>query len=458
MQHPGKSNGSLISWGILVLVFTASLLFQVPVLFPSARPHLESLNPGGFYASLLLYSSPFLCLVFFAVSKAKHVKCRPIDLVYGGTVLLNAVSFFSTNGSSQPSDPVVLSTGAFFIYLFIRSLPGTWLKDNILLLLAIPVVPAVGEACHAFLQGLHGQSPVTASFYNYNFLGMFLAMSVPLAFSQTLTGSRGKVFRFASVTLTLSLALAVIMTTSRTAGCGLIIALAIALAFRYAPFFRAAWLRMSIFLKTGIMAGAATLSCCLIYLVYSIRPLSVWGRLLLIKIGLFIFAQNPFFGIGFERIQVELAKYQGEYFRLFDGSELERFLAGTPGAVTSVYLKTAVELGILGLILYIPFWFLVLRTGLKLVSDSRPGNEYSGQVTRAKNPLLKLGKTLFKGEKNGMLGFGAGSVLILFLIISIPYSPVRVPPVFIYFNYILGIAVSLLENSPGITGIEDRKG
>jgi len=433
------------SWGILFLVFSASFLAQAPVLFPSTRPHLGFLNTSDFYSSLILYSSPFLCLISMAVTRTKHIRCGVIDLVYGGTVVMNAVSFFYFKKSGQIYDPVVLSTGAFFIYLFMRTLPRKWLKDNILILLLVPVIPAVAEACHAYLQWLHGQSPVIASYYNYNFLGMVLAMSVPLVFSQALTASRGNLYRAASLLLTVFLLLAVVMTTSRTAGCGLMIALSVAYAWRYADSFRAAWGRMGFFLQIVSAAGMTSVAFYLIYLVYSLRPLSVWGRILLAKIGLFMFGQHPIAGIGFAQIPVELARYQGSFFQSFNGTELERLLAGTPRAVTSVYLKTLVELGLLGLILYIPFWFLVLRTGLLLAGNHETENRETDQTGKNGNLFLRLSRRILKGEKNDMIGFGVGAVLILFMTISITYSPVRIAPVYLVFNYILGIGIVLLE-------------
>ncbi len=457
MQLPRDTRSLPVQAGILLVVFSASLINQLPVLIPAARPYLGPVGTSDVFSSIILFSAPFVFLGYSLATRGRHLKNGWFELLYGSIVIMNLASYFSKNGGFQPDHPILSSLGAFYVFMLVRNLPSRWLHENTLLLILIPVIPTIAEASHGLLQAVNGHLPVTASFLNYNFLAMFLAMSIPLTASQVLAGRRGPTYRVTAILLTLFLLFILLLTTSRTAVCGVLLAMGSALTVYFLPLLGEIWRRWR--LPARIAAASAFLAACITgaYFIYAFRPLSIWGRALLVKIGTYIFSQNILTGIGFGEISNTLAKYQEEYFGLGRGNGLDQLLAGNPGAVTSIYLESAVESGILGLLLYIPFWFLILRMAFSLVSapesrESRPAEHGCPYAS-----LKTLGLRLLKGESNGMIRFGAGSALLLYMIMSFPYSPSRVIEVSIYFNYILGIAVFLFE-SPNPNGPESSQG
>jgi len=455
-EKPDWKNSRIILQAVVVIcLFSIALLTKIRILLPAASGLIYPIGYKDVFTSAFLYSAPFLFLLYCLVSRGEDIKFRFFDTLFGLIILMHMVSFFWVNRGFQPANPILTDLSIYFLYLLIRNIHSRWLKNHTLFLLLLPVIPLLAEACHGMLQMINGRFPVTGSFHNYNFLGMLLAMGLPVCASQVLSRNKGVPHRIISLLAASFLFYLILQTTSRTAACGVILALAAACAIYYWPLLKDAWKQSEIHIRIpaalAVLASATAVS----YYIYSLRPLSVLGRGLLTRIGFFIFTENPLTGIGFGEIPPRLAKYQGEYFGLGNGSPVDRMLAGNPGAVTSEYLERAVESGIAGLLLYIPFWILILWMAFMLIrgQDHKSNRPLNGNGSLS--VLRELASRIIPGEKNDMTRFSAGATLILFMVMSLSYSPYRIMPIYIYFSYILGIAVSLYEcrdNSSGGTG------
>ena len=432
--------------GILFVVFSAALLAKIPVLKPSFRELLSPIGSQEVFSSLILYSAPFLFLLYCLITRGEHLRFSHFDLLYGLITLMHLISFFWINRGFQPINPVLTNICIFFLYLLVRNIHSHGMKDSTLFLLAIPIIPSVAEACHGLLQAVNGHIPVKGHFPNYNFLGMLLALSIPLAVSQIFPRDKGPVYRITALSLALFLFIIIIQTTSRTATCGVVLTLGAAFTIFYWANLKPIWSSWGPSIK--IIAGSAALFSAGsgFYYIYNLRPLSVWGRIHLAKLGVSVFSDNFLTGIGFGEISSSLARHQSEYFAVGRGSELDRLLAGNPGAVTSEYLEAAVETGIFGLLLYIPFWFLILRMAFGLIRFLKSDSTCLSGPGESIPSLRKLGLRIWRGEQSDMVRFGVGAVLLLFMIMSIPYSPSRIMQINIFYTYILGIAVSLYQS------------
>lgn len=434
----------LIQGAVLFLVFSASLLAKIPILKPSFREILSPVGSQELYSSMILYSAPFLFLLYCLASKGENLRISRFDLLYGSITMLHLVSHFWVNRGFQPVNPILINICIFFLYLLSRNIQAFQMKNSALFMLAIPIIPIAAEACQGLLQANNGHLPVKGPFFNYNFMGMLLAMGVPLAVSQIFPRGKSLLYRVTALGFSLFLFTIIILTTSRTASCGTVLALGGAFTVLYWDNLQDVWNGRRPLTKIAGVASAIIASGSALYFAYSLRPLSVWGRLHLAKIGVYIFSDNFLAGIGFGEISTTMGRYQRDYFLLGKGTELDRLLAGTPGAVTSEYLEAAVETGVIGLFLYIPFWIMILAMAFSLIKPLK-----SSGAIKSENGLLSslrnLGLRIWKGERNDMARFGAGTTLLLFMIMSISYSPSRIIQLSIVFNYVLGISVSLYE-------------
>lgn len=444
-------NQIVIKAGILAGVLALTLAAKLLPLFPSLRGMLGPLGAAPILSQYILYLAPFIFLGYCLATGGRLLRWSYLDLFYGGILIIQLTSFFWMNRGFHPVNLMLGNLSVFFLFLLIRNLPLDWGRNHLLFLIMIPAIPILGEAIHGLAQLVSGAAQISGSLYNYNFFGQLIAMLVPLAASQILTSRHGWAYRLAALVVTGFLAFIILKTTSRTSILGLILALSIALLLYFLPELRETWQGWSHTARIIVGGSLVAASGLSLYLFYSIRPLSVWGRLLLVKIGLRIFSQHPFTGIGFGEIHGNLARYQGEYFTSVGGGDMERILAGGSVSTFNGYLETAIETGIVGLLLYIPFWLLVLWTGVELIKGEKMTTPPSGDNDHRLPFPLNLGKKTLQGDTDNMLGFGIGAALVLFMLMSIPYAPVKIPQVWIVFNYILGIAL-LLKDSRAVEG------
>ncbi len=94
---------------------------------------------------------------------------------------------------------------------------------------------------------------------------------------------------------------------------------------------------------------------------YNIRPASAFGRLLIWKVTANIIADNPLFGIGYDRFGQVYNRYQGEYFAEKERDEYEKYVAGNVKQAHNEYIETSAELGIVGLFLFLSIFYAVFK-------------------------------------------------------------------------------------------------
>ncbi|MFZ2323362.1 MAG: O-antigen ligase family protein [Ignavibacteriaceae bacterium] len=91
----------------------------------------------------------------------------------------------------------------------------------------------------------------------------------------------------------------------------------------------------------------------LFLLLYSIRPASAFGRLLIYKISFNMILDHPFFGMGFDKFSTEYNNYQADYFGNNDVSDFEITVADNIKECHNDFIENTVEFGLVGLILLI---------------------------------------------------------------------------------------------------------
>lgn len=124
-------------------------------------------------------------------------------------------------------------------------------------------------------------------------------------------------------------------------------------------------------IKWKIIAVTGLSVCTIIssYLLYSFKPESVKGRLLIYKICTKMIWDKPFFGHGLGKFASEYNNYQAEYFQNNINSTFA-VVAGNTKAAFNEFLQAGVESGLIGLVLFAGTFVLLFCIKIK------PGCEY----------------------------------------------------------------------------------
>ncbi len=101
-----------------------------------------------------------------------------------------------------------------------------------------------------------------------------------------------------------------------------------------------------------------------LFFLYQFKEESAKGRLVIYKVSLNMIRQKPLFGYGLGRFPAEYTGFQAEYLKANPDGE-EAILADNVTTGFNEFLQTTVELGILGLLLFIGLIIMIFRSKSK---------------------------------------------------------------------------------------------
>lgn len=113
--------------------------------------------------------------------------------------------------------------------------------------------------------------------------------------------------------------------------------------------------------KIPIILSAIFLLSIVIYVLYSIKIDSIYGRLLIWKISIITQHCNLLFGEGFGFFAANYGHWQIDYFASEVGSEYERYLADYVTCAYNEFLQILIEQGLVGLTLWVIVFFLAFK-------------------------------------------------------------------------------------------------
>lgn len=105
--------------------------------------------------------------------------------------------------------------------------------------------------------------------------------------------------------------------------------------------------------KVAALICSAVIVIILFTSLYYIRPASAFGRLLIWKVSANMIADYPLFGIGYDSFGNNYNNYQAEYFAEKERTDFEKYVAGNVKQAHNEYIETTVELGFVGLMLFL---------------------------------------------------------------------------------------------------------
>ena len=293
--------------------------------------------------------------VAWRLLKSKHGVFTRVDVAVAvfGTYLV--IRYFTTPESYWSQGTSIWMAGLALAYIVFRQivprLPGSFLWIVLMLL-------ALVQCCWGLLQlydvlpSQHGIFKITGSFFNPAPYSGFLAMLFPLALHRALAGDQAPDWqRKLGWMVAGMILLVVIPARSRAAWLALVAGGGFVLAHHWHLWDRVR--QLAIWKKVGLVTVILAMLGSGLYGIYRLKPDSADGRLLIWKVSAGMFAEHPVFGRGVARFAPEYMLAQGDYFASGRGSEREEMLAGQVDTAYNEFLQMGVELGAVGLLLFL---------------------------------------------------------------------------------------------------------
>jgi len=384
----------------------------------------EVLSSGSIAFALGVLSLLVFILLF--ISSRRKDPAQPLfspgrlDIFYAASVAVSLASFLASSRSRENFLQPYLLVTAFAVYLLVRTGRVRLQGRPAALLAGVLVAIAATEAVHGLAQWASGRE-MKGFFFNVNHFAMFLAMVVPIAWAAARPG-KVRLLRILGYGAILLMLVAIVLSRCRTAYTALILVAGLAFLLGRLPRSkpgnrpprpgRSAVRAALLWGATGLIVVAA--------LAVSFKPMSAAGRLLIWKVSFRTALARPFAGTGFGNFPAVYNTEQGRYFSKGNGTATERLSAEAGIYAFNDYLESFAELGLMGLLVLLPFWGLAL----KATADS-----------------LRLGMPPSKNTESSpdeRLAFGAAGSVLAFMIMSFFYCPSRILPLALLFSAFLG--------------------
>lgn len=298
------------------------------------------------------YLTAIIAICAFTFSHKSTVQILIPDILFVGYFLFAAFKNNMDFNINQLGDITLL-----LLYLSIRQI-GSFKYRFLyaILLVSCFALSLFGYLQYANIVAIPNESyRVTGPFYNPAPYGALISIFLS-TIAAVLIVSRGKVFLYTSICVSLFSIPALILSESRSAWLALIITSLSIILYKQ----KNKLMQLPAHTKSVWIVISLTTIALLCISLYHLRPESAKGRLLIWKISLEMIQDNPIRGLGYNGFQANYMNYQSEYFRHGKGSKTEKYLAGSVVSAYNEPLRITVEYGIVGLILYLSFIYIVI--------------------------------------------------------------------------------------------------
>lgn len=334
------------------------------------RPGLRSVT-GTDKMLFLFFLLPALTLaagsILLLEGKKKRVPAvRPLDIVIAAGTVLLVLNYHGLGGVAAGKLAVVLSLLLFYcdlrVLLWFTPALKQALTATLLILVNIEILWGILQL-YGCLPSYHGLFKITGSLLNPGPYAGYVAALAPLAiYRLAVPGPKKGWLDILCWAAVLGSVVILPSTESRTAW----VALAAATVFlifrekKWGPKIQAFCRRH----KTAAIFGAVALAGAAgatVFALYSLKPVSADGRLLMWKVSGRVIAAHPWFGVGFGNFRGAYAGQQAAYFAAGERPLREQMAAGSPDYAFNDLLQTGAELGLVGLGLFLAAVILALR-------------------------------------------------------------------------------------------------
>jgi len=383
----------------------------------------------------------FITVYYYLKKDSIAIKFNIIDIFVVLFIGYSFIRLLFTPYATLTDDKFITLLLLGLLFLTWKMFITGWLKtDNytpIFLLIAIFLLTALFQGVYGLLQ-LYNLDPfqkssyfkVTGTFVNPDHFAGYIASVVPFSLGVYLFTNPDtrikQILKFTAlcnvVTGVLILPATYIRGSWLAVGAGVLFIL----FYRY---------RIYMILNTGFRRVSVTvltivLSVVIVAVLYSLKPDSAYGRVLIWEITMEMIKDKPVFGTGFNRYKVDYNNYQAAFFATQQRDDYKKWVAGNVHHAHNEYLQILAEKGIFGLVLFIGILAFALWGYIK--SDKPPPDSSNRSTTE-------------------ILRIGAVASLILITIIALFAFPFHIVPMYVNFFFFLSILSASIILKPYIS-------
>ncbi len=338
---------------VKTLSFLAMLSPLMVALLPPDRVHWL---PQYFHTRFFLLLGVILALVVWICTdlwRSVTIKFGRVDICLSLFGLYLLIRFLTTPESHWSQGSAIWIVSLALSYVVFRRLSRTC--DSVilwygLLLIAVFLITVGLLQLYGILNSYHGLFKMTGTFFNPAPYAGFLSILFPLALAKIIKREVSPWKKNIAWVVCAGILLVVIPSNSRAAWLALGVGCAYLFLSKLNIFSRFRTLRysarMSAIIVVSLLATAAGWG------LYSLKPDSADGRILIWKVASEMVNGAPVFGHGFARFAPEYMLAQGDYFAVGNGTDEEKNLAGQVTFAYNEFIQMAVELGLVGVFLF----------------------------------------------------------------------------------------------------------
>ena len=278
----------------------------------------------------------------FSISRKNEIHVA--DILFGVFSVYVCFNYFCLN--SHPDMHWWLTLLIFPLYIAVRSLSGNEMFRRLLVVafLLVVFVQAIWGLMqlYGFLSSWHAFYKITGGFFNPGPYSGFVATGVPLALHYLFDKTASRWERWLSVGVLAASFLILPAAMSRAAW----IAAFVGCIFVLWKCFESSSFKLMI-----IVAGLIALV--MLSGAYFLKKDSADGRIVIWSASMEAIKERPFFGAGYGKFTTVYGDAQAEYFLKKERKPAQIMVADSPEYAFNEYLQITVELGIVGLLLFL---------------------------------------------------------------------------------------------------------
>jgi len=287
------------------------------------------------------------------------------DILFGAFTIYICINYLSSNG--HPNMHWWLTLLMFPLYVAVRSVSGNEKNRRclyIVVLVAVQVEAIWGLLqLYGFTQSHHYLYKITGTLFNPGPYSGFLAVGVPLALAIWLDKVIPRWDRWLGLTTLLAALLVLPASMSRAAwiatfaGCLFVFLRKSNISNVISPFPSIKNQILNLIQRKItiplLVIAVGVLTVALLVGVYLIKKDSADGRLLVWRVSMEAVKEHPIFGAGYGRFTAIFGDAQATYFLDSKRTETQIMIADSPEYAFNEYVQIAVELGVVGLTLFL---------------------------------------------------------------------------------------------------------